>query len=207
MEFDSQVLAFVVVAALLTITPGVDTLLVLKNAGQEGLKAGLYTTLGICSGLFVHAVLSAIGLSVFFLESAMAFAALKFLGACYLAWMGVQSIRLAVRGSAIKAANNATVFSSPLLQGFISNVLNPKVIAFYLALLPQFLSPGDPVLVKSLFLASLHWIMGMLWLATLSFAVGRGRNFFSQAKFRTALHGMAGRLLIGLAGRLATLER
>jgi threonine/homoserine/homoserine lactone efflux protein len=116
------------------------------------------TTLGICLGLFVHATLSALGVSVILLHSATAFHLVKFAGACYLVWLGVQSLRGAVQGvsHAVDTEHGGITTMVSLqrcfLEGFLSNVLNPKVAVFYLAFLPQFIGPTDAVLQKSLLL-------------------------------------------------------
>src|SRR6266480_1425345 len=95
---DHGVLVFTGVAALLTVTPGADTFLVLRNVLRGGRTAGVVTTLGICCGLFVHATLSALGLSIVLMQSANAYLALKWAGALYLMWLGLGSIRDAIRG-------------------------------------------------------------------------------------------------------------
>src|SRR2546429_7151396 len=95
---DHRVLVFTGVAALLTITPGADTFLVLRNVLRGGRTAGVVTTRGICCGLFVHATLSALGLSIVLVQSANAYLALKWAGALYLMWLGLGSIRDAIRG-------------------------------------------------------------------------------------------------------------
>ncbi|HAZ88866.1 MAG TPA: threonine transporter RhtB, partial [Marinobacter adhaerens] len=84
--------AYLVAITLLTITPGVDTLLVMRNTGRGGLRDGCVTSVGICSGLFIHATLSALGISLLLVETAWAFSALKWAGACYLVWLGIGSL-------------------------------------------------------------------------------------------------------------------
>lgn len=90
---DPQILAFAATAALLTITPGADTMLVIRNVMARGPRAGLLTTVGTCYGLFIHATLSALGLSLILVRSATAFEVVKMIGAGYLVWLGVQSLR------------------------------------------------------------------------------------------------------------------
>jgi threonine/homoserine/homoserine lactone efflux protein len=169
MIIDHQIIAFAGIAALLTITPGQDTVLVIRNVMAQGQRAGLLTTFGICCGLFVHATLSAVGLSLILLKSATAFEVVKLLGAAYLIWLGARSLRQALRGS-----NRAFEKSIPkqrsangwpcFVQGFLTNILNPKVAVFYLAFLPQFIGPGDWVFGKSMLLALIHWVEGILLL-------------------------------------------
>jgi threonine/homoserine/homoserine lactone efflux protein len=208
---DSQVIAFTVVAAALTVTPGADTMLVIRNALGGGRRGGLATTAGICSGLFVHAALSALGLSLVLMHSAAAFHVLKIAGAGYLVWLGLQSLRSAVRGpvepvpGAVAPAGGLTA-RRYILEGLLSNVLNPKVAVFYLAFLPQFIAPTDPVFGRSLLLAGIHCAEGMLWLGALSFLLERTRRFIVKVTVRRWLDATCGAALIGLGARLA-LER
>ena len=96
---DSQIVAFTFAAAVLTVTPGQDTMLVVRNVLRGGRGAGVATTLGICAGLFMHATLSALGVSVILMHSATAFHFVQFAGACYLVWLGARSLSSAMRGA------------------------------------------------------------------------------------------------------------
>jgi RhtB (resistance to homoserine/threonine) family protein len=207
---DSQVLAFAVVAAFMTMLPGADTLLVVRNSLRGGRRDGLLTVAGICSGLFVHALLSALGLSVVLAHSAAAFTAMKIAGACYLAWLGIQSIRSSLRGTATAMPDHA-IANVPAVrcfsEGFLTNLLNPKVVVFYLALLPQFIEPGDPVLAKSLLLAAIHFAEGILWLGGVAWLVDRSRRFFMRPLLRRWLDAVCGACLIALGIRLALEHR
>ena len=204
---DSQVIAFSVVAAALTIAPGADTLLVVRNTRRGGRRDGLVTMAGICSGLYLHALLSALGISVILMHSATAFTALKIAGACYLVWLGVQSLRGAARRADLRPADAAArVDVAParcLREGFLTNVLNPKVAVFYLAFLPQFIAPTDPVLQKSLLLTAIHFAQGILWLGIIAFVVDRSRRYFLRPVIRRWMDAACGTLLVGLGLRLA----
>jgi threonine/homoserine/homoserine lactone efflux protein len=121
----------------------------------------------------------------------------------------VQSFRRAVRGvdypTGTAPCATPDVVSRPccFLEGFLSNVLNPKVAVFYLAFLPQFIGPTDSVLHKSLLLTGIHYIEGMLWLVAVSIAVDRTRRFFLQSIVHRWLDGVCGALLVGFGVRLA----
>ena len=209
---DSQVIAFTLAAAPLTIAPGADTILVIRNVLRGGRRDGVVTTFGICSGLFVHATLSALGVSMLLMHSATAFHLVKLAGAGYLVWLGLQSLRRAVHMPPPQGSLEA--MEPPrrrapqhcFLEGWLSNVLNPKTAVFYLAFLPQFIGPTEPVLTKSLLLAGIHSVEGIVWLVALSILLDHTRRFMLKSVVRRWLEGLCGVVLVGFGARLA-LER
>ncbi len=204
---DSQVLAFALAAAALTIAPGQDTMLVLRNVLRGGRRDGVATTFGICSGLFVHATLSALGVSVLLTRSATAFSVVKLAGACYLGWLGLQSLFRAARPSSPSEVLDQTAYVTKskhcFLEGLLSNVLNPNTAVFYLAFLPQFIKATDPVLQKSMILASIHFAEAILWLTILSFLSDAARQLVSRSAVRRWLDALCGSMLIVFGARLA----
>ncbi len=212
--FDAQVLAFIGVAFVLTITPGADTMLVLRSVLTRGQRAGLLATLGICSGLFIHATLSALGLSLILVQSATLFEGVKLLGAAYLIFLGSQSLWKALcqrpdastEQAQMQMATPGKSNQQSFIEGLLSNVLNPKVSVFYLAFLPQFINPHDPVLAKSLLLAGIHFVMGIIWLTLVAALVGRVRTLLVQPQVQRKLEAFTGAVLILFGARLA-LER
>jgi threonine/homoserine/homoserine lactone efflux protein len=210
MLFDSQVLAFAAVAAVLTVTPGADTFLVVRNVARGGAKGGLATTSGVTLGVFGHAALSALGVSVVLARSAEAFTALKLAGAAYLVWLGGRSLIAAfgpTTPSAVPDVRGDGARRSAFAEGLTTNLLNPKVAVFYLAFLPQFISAGDPVLAKSLLLAAIHAVEGLIWLGALSFALGGFGAWLARPVVRRGLDGTSGAVLCGFGARLALKER
>ena len=208
---DPQVLGFAVIAAVLTVTPGADTMLVIRNVIARGRGAGVMTTLGICTGVFMHAALSAVGLSVILLRSATVFETVKLAGAAYLVYLGAQSIRAGMgrlerNGRAEPQRGRSDWRPHSAVEGFVTNILNPKVAIFYIALLPQFIHPGDSVLAKSLLLAAIHWLEGVVWLTAVSLFVGRMREWIMDGRVRRAIEATSGGIMIALGLRLA-LER
>ena len=211
---DPQLWAFLLVATLLAVTPGADTLLVARNVLGRGRTAGLATIAGIAAGCVVHAALSAVGVSLILVRSAEAFQALKWGGAAYLIILGVQSIRGWWRVDAAAPKAGAT-YPAPtgsrrlrsFLEGLLTNVLNPKVGLFYLAFLPQFIRPGDPVLERSLLLGGLHIGIGVVWLSLLSLSLVRIRPLVEGRLWRARLEGASGAVLIALGIRLAAERR
>jgi RhtB (resistance to homoserine/threonine) family protein len=206
--FDARVLAFTGIAAILTLTPGADTMLVVRSALVRGRRAGLLTVLGIGSGLFIHATLSALGLSVILVRSARAFEIVKLAGALYLVFLGIQAIRSAARGKPIaeRTAEPAGARRA-YVEGLFTNVLNPKVAIFYLAFLPQFIGPGDPVLAKSILLASIHFVEGLVWLSLVTLFVARLRPVLAQPRVQRALESVTGLVFIAFGVKLAASRR
>jgi RhtB (resistance to homoserine/threonine) family protein len=202
---DPLFLAGLAVLALLTVSPGADMALVAKITLERGRRAALLATLGICSGLLVHATASALGLSVILATSAEAFTIVKLAGAAYLAYLGVQALRGSFRRDAPEVPSSRRR-ANPYVQGVFSNVLNPKVAVFYLTFLPQFMSPGDNVLVRSLAFAVAHSVMGIIWLSAYAYVLSRVSAVLGSSGVRRWLERVTGGVLIALGARLA-LER
>ena len=204
MSIDPRMYAFIGVAALLIILPGADMALVTKNVLTVGRRGAMLTIIGICAGCVIHATASALGLSAIIATSAMAFNVVKTLGAAYLVWIGIQSIRDAKRPAALpseKPSHRSGL--GPFLQGFLTNILNPKVAVFYLTFLPQFISPGEPVLKRSLLLASLHIVMGFIWLTAYAWFIDRVGAVLTRPRVKMWLERVTGGVLIALGARLA----
>jgi threonine/homoserine/homoserine lactone efflux protein len=182
---------------------------VVRNVIRGGRIDGVYTGLGVCSGLFVHATLSALGITVILLHSALLFGAVKMLGGLYLVWLGLVSLVGAWRrkdpdNPVSPAPSKAeTIFSRSYLEGLLSNVLNPKPALFYLAFFPQFISAGDPVLLKSIFLAGIQFVIGVLWLSTLSITLSALGTVVRRPAIARLLSGVTGCVLVGLGIKLA----
>lgn len=202
MTIDARVLAGLGVLVLLTISPGADMALIAKVTIARGRRAAFLTSLGICSGLLVHATASALGLSVILATSAEAFTVVKLAGAAYLAYLGVQSLRESFRDVPPTEAP-VTTARTAYVQGLMNNVLNPKVAVFYLTFLPQFIDPAGNVLAQSLAFAVAHGVMGIVWLSAYSYVLARLSAFFARGGVRRWLERITGAVLIGLGVRLA----
>jgi RhtB (resistance to homoserine/threonine) family protein len=196
-----QYLTFLLAILLLTLSPGVDTLLVLRNSARGGWRDGMLTTLGISSGLFVHATVSALGISVILLQSAWAFTLLKLAGAAYLLWLGFITLRSALRsGSALPTP--ALMQRQPLhvwrslREGLLSNVLNPKAVMFYMAFLPQFIDPTGSAVQQSLLMALVHFTLSMLWLCGLAVIADQARRRLRMPRLGRTLNALNGVLLM-----------
>ncbi|HEU0100542.1 MAG TPA: LysE family translocator [Allosphingosinicella sp.] len=159
---DPSLIAFALAAALLTVTPGLDTALVLRTAAAEGPRRALAASLGICLGCLAWGALVAAGLGILLQASELAYLALKWIGAAYLLYLGLRMIfapRPDEAGDETETAARANWF----LRGLLTNLLNPKVGAFYVSFLPQFVPAGASVPSATLLLAAIHAGLGLLW--------------------------------------------
>lgn len=201
-----ELLSFAAIALLLTISPGPDTFLVMGNTLGGGVRRGLATVAGITCGGAVHATVAAFGLAQILVYSAKAFFVMKTLGALYLLWLGITGLRSALKPAAatteLTAAAPAALGRS-WLQGMLTNVLNPKVAVFYLAFLPQFLHPGDPIAAKSALLVGIHYTIGLVWLSLVSVAVARLTPWLKKSGVRRTLDGVVATVMLGFGAKLA----
>jgi RhtB (resistance to homoserine/threonine) family protein len=201
---DPRLIAFMGVAAILIILPGADMALITRNTLALGRRRTMLTIVGICAGCVIHATASAFGLSAILATSAAAFNVMKTIGAAYLVWIGIQSIRSAGAPTAPPSTGPQKHQGvGPFLQGFLTNVLNPKVAIFYLTFLPQFIAPGEPVLRRSFLLAGVHIVMGFAWLTAYAWFVDRLGAILTRPRVKAWLERVTGGVLIALGARLA----
>ena len=203
--FDGRLLAFAGFATLLALTPGVDTLLVLRNTLRSGRRAGLRTIAGVTTGLCCHATAAVLGLSALLATSAVAFTVVKAVAAAYLLWLGVQAFRRA--GAEPDAPERLRGNGSPYRQGLLTNLLNPKVALFFLTVIPQFLRRGDDVPVRTLLYAVVFAGIGVLWLLLVTVAVGRLRVLVERPRVRRIVDRATGSVLVGFGVRVAVEAR
>lgn len=261
---DHEFLAFLGLAALLVVTPGPDTMLVVRNSLRVGARGGVATTLGCVSGLLVHVVCSGLGVSAVLVHSAGAFHVVRLVGAAYLVWLGVRALHGAWKGGPPGVpgapglpdtfdAHDASVervvvhaggvaagspsVSGPAhwrayravsrgmvrrawLEGFLSNVLNPKVAVFYLAVLPNVVAAGGMAaaagasgaaalggaFARACLFGGMQAVVAVLWFSFLSVSVHRARATLLRPGVQRPLEGCVGGLMVGFGLRLA-LER
>ena len=197
---------FLIAITILTITPGVDTVLVIRNTSRGGVVDGWVTSVAICSGLFVHASLSAIGISLILLQSAWLFLCLKYIGAAYLIWLGASSLRQAVAGTRLQVVETeagAFQILRSAREGLLSNLLNPKTIIFYMALLPQFIDPTANALLQSLGLAGIHFVLSVFWLGLVALLAHQMAQLITAGTFKQWLDSVLGLTLVGFGIGLA----
>ncbi|HSO19567.1 MAG TPA: LysE family translocator [Desulfosarcina sp.] len=188
---------FVMSCVLLNVTPGQDTMYIIGRSVAQGRRAGLLSAMGIMTGVLVHTLLAALGLSMILATSSLAFAAVKYAGAVYLVWIGIGFlIRRSDHTSPPHAPEGAFDAWKIFRQGVLTNVLNPKVALFFLSFLPQFVSPqADPVFLPFMALGLVFFTTGSIWCLLLA----SGASWLST---RIGSRGSAGRLLQRLTGAL-----
>ena len=208
----TTVLSFLVVALLGVLTPGLDTMLVLRTALLGGRRAGLMAVLGITVGCLTWGTASVLGLTAVLTASTVAYTVVRILGAAYLFWLGAVALWRTlprarrrtitsperVDGSAAPASGWAA-----LRAGLLTNLLNPKVGVFYISLLPQFLPAGGPSLGWGALLVGIHLTVGLLWMPSLVWMAGRARRLFAREPVRRWMERVTATVLIGLGVKLA----
>ena len=195
-------LAFAVFAAIVTITPGLDTMLVVRTAAVSGRTAAFAAAAGIMLGCLCWAVASALGITALVTASRLGYEILRWAGAAYLCYLGVRA--LLRRPSTVEGGASEPVRAGPAFRvGLTTNLLNPKVGAFYLSALPQFLPHGVAPLLASAALAMVHNVEGLIWFTGLVFLVGRAARVLSRPAVRRRLEQVAGVVFIGFGVRLA----
>ena len=208
----TALLAFTAAAGLLTVTPGPDTVLVLRTAAVEGARQARFAAFGICAGLFIWGTATSLGLTELLAVSRIAYNAVRIAGAGYLVYLG---IRMWVRkpelhfetgplsGAPSRNGNGGRLW---LVRGLLSNVLNPKVGVFYATLLPQFIPRGGSVIAYGFLFTLVHVAEGLLWLTLLTIAVGPLRSWLGRPTVTRGFDCGTGTVLIG-AGLALALER
>ncbi|MDP3745678.1 MAG: LysE family translocator [Phenylobacterium sp.] len=207
MSVVEALVAFTLAAGLLTLTPGLDTALILRTAAAEGPKRALLAMVGILAGCFVWGGLVAFGLGAVLAASTLAFTVLKWIGAAYLLWLGIGLIRRPRDGFEVGAAPAPSGGDTAWMRrGFLSNLLNPKMGVFYVSFLPQFLPLGVPAAPFMLLLTAIHVLLGVIWLGLLIAATQPLARALRQAAVVRWLDRVTGGVFIAFGLKLA-LER
>ena len=209
---------YFVSAFILTMTPGLDTVMVLNRSIAEGRRAGLLSALGVSLGLVAHTALAAFGLSMLLAQSELAFSVMKYCGAAYLCYLGFTTL-LASRGQGEPLAASLKVDKAArpaargngyyFLSALATNLLNPKVVLFFLAFFPQFISPGhmdDPV--PYFVLGLTNAMQTVIWFTGLSLGASllAGRLLHSRA-FKRWMDRCSGAVFFLMGVKLAFTER
>lgn len=214
----TTLLVFAGTCLLFAMIPGPDFALVLRQSLLHGKKAALASSVGIACGLIVHTTLSVAGLTAVIAHSSFLFACITYAGAAYLAYIGLRSLlarpakekqaagmaESGEEGGSEEAAQRGCTSRSAFVQGFLTNVLNPKAVIFFLTFLPQFVLPdADVAIPVQLLLLGLFMILTVgAWFITLSLMLSRLRRFFESETFRRRLERLTGIVFLGFSVKL-----
>lgn len=203
---------FLVASIIFVMTPGADTMLVLNKAMLRGRTAGWFTTIGVNIGVLIHTTFAAFGLSLFIAQSATLFAVVKYAGAAYLIWLGAKQIlpRAQTRPTRTNTEGTSrTGYRFHLLSGVMTNILNPKVILFFIAFFPQFIRPEslhNPI--PFILLGVVYAALGIIWFSILSvFASSAAERLMRTDRFRIWMDRFSGAVFILMGIKIALTEQ
>ncbi|MFJ7500627.1 LysE family translocator [Serratia grimesii] len=206
MSVMDALLAFSFAAVLLTLTPGLDTALVLRTATVEGRKQAVHAALGISVGCLIWGAAVAFGLGALIAVSEFAYDILKYCGAAYLTWLGINML-LRPRKQFAVAATSGKPASNWFLKGILGNALNPKVGIFYVSFLPQFIPQGHSPVIWTFALVSIHMAIGITWSMMLIGATRPLASLLQKEKVIRWLDRTTGMIFLLFAARLAFSKR
>ena len=199
--------AFVAAAGVLTITPGLDTALVLRTAATSNARQAALAGLGIVVGCFGWGVLVAMGLGALLMASQLAYAVLKWVGAAYLLWTGYKMLRYPRASFVVDDTGARGAGRSAFGTGLLTNLLNPKVGIFYVSFLPQFVPPGVSVAPYMLMLAAIHGVLGVIWFSCLISATQPISRFLRRPSIVKGCDRVTGGMFVAFGVGLALESR
>ncbi|ODN43517.1 LysE family translocator [Piscirickettsia litoralis] len=207
----ADILTFASLVFFLAIIPGPNALLILQTSLSQDKKQAYANIFGITLAFYIHASISAFGLSYLFSTSSLAFNILKWLGVAYLIWLGATNLHSALKtrlhtNTSISAEKQAKNLCNNFVKGLLTNLLNPKIILFYLAIFPQFVH-HSALLKDSLVLGSLHAFIVASWFILVVALAGQFKNRLNAPRSKSWLKGISGSLFIGFGIKLALLSR
>jgi len=207
---DPSTLAFLGVATVVVVVPGPDMALVTRNVIRYGRRGGQWTVFGVMTGIVGWGLAAAIGVAAILAASATAFAVVKLAGAIYLIGLGIATLRhLDAPLAAVDRSGAGAAAAGPRqlwLQGLLSAGLNPKLGVFFVTLLPPFVAPGDPAIVREAELAAIFAAVGLVWLLIFTELVARAADLLQRPRPLRVVRGLSGVVLVGLGLRVATSE-
>ncbi len=209
----TELAAFLGVAVVVIATPGPDTALTIRNTLLGGRRSGVFTAAGVALGQATWTLATAAGVAALLASSERLFTTLKLVGAAYLVWLGAQALADAARGGGLEAPRDPRTPARRLTgvialrQGLVSNLTNPKMAAFFPALLPQFVPDREGAFVIALALGVAFAAMTLAWLAAYAVAVAKAGDVLRRPRIRRALAAATGAVLVALGLRIATAER
>lgn len=209
----NEILAFTLISLLLVISPGPNSVLILKTVSGRGCQSGIENIFGLVLATFVHGALSILGLSALILQSAELFMLIKLIGAAYLFYLGAKTIygtlkskESTVKSSAIEEQHTDNRFHKNFIEGFFTQILNPKVSMFYLAAFPQFIDFGGSSYLPAFVLVSIHASIIFFWFLGLSVFISKVKSIASNNRLGLWVQRLSGGVLIFFSGLLVSQE-
>ncbi|WP_387407340.1 LysE family translocator [Priestia aryabhattai] len=195
---------FVITCVFLIILPGPDTAIMTKNTLTVGKQGGFKTMIGICCALSIHTLTAIVGLSAIIAKSALLFSIFKYIGAVYLLYLGIKSLwtlrNQETTETVVKIKYKNT---SSFKQGFLTNLLNPKIAVFFLTFLPQFVNPGSHTFMPFLILGMTYIVLTIVWYLFYIYLLNQISAFMKKPKTQKVIEGITGTILIGFGIKLA----
>jgi threonine/homoserine/homoserine lactone efflux protein len=196
---------FVIMCILLIILPGPDTAIATKNTLTVGRTGGFKTIFGTCCALLIHTLAAVVGLSAIIVKSATVFSIFKYVGAVYLVYLGAKTLWSLRNKKAVPemSADSKYEGKSCFKQGFLTNLLNPKVAVFFLTFLPQFVDSGINTFLPFLIMGITYTILTAVWFLFYIYLLNQIRAFMNKPKTQSVMEGITGTVLIGFGLKLA----
>lgn len=204
----SEIMTFIFVASLLVMSPGPNGALIAKTVPTSGRSAGFANVAGFVTAFYLHGALSVLGISILLVQSATAFAVVKYLGAAYLCWIGVKALYAAYKGDEttgkVAPAKRKRTLVNAYIEGLLTNALNPKVSMFYLAAFPQFITLGETTAAASFLLVFFHSMINAVWFGAMVLLFSRLTKVAGSGSFQRWLKGVTGVVFVSFGLKLAS---
>ncbi|MEH7385279.1 LysE family translocator [Bacillus sp. JJ1521] len=198
---------FVLMCIFLIILPGPDTAIATKNTVTVGKIGGLKTASGTCCALIIHTSAAVLGLSAIIVKSALLFSVFKYVGAVYLIYLGVKTLwglkKKEIAASIEMNTKSQFANTSCFKQGFLTNILNPKVAVFFLTFLPQFVDHGSNTFLPFLIMGITYTVLTAVWFILYVYLINQISAFMKKPKTQNIIEGVTGTILIGFGIKLA----
>lgn len=206
----SEILTFTFVASLLVMSPGPNGVLIAKTVPTSGRAAGFANVAGFVTAFYLHGTLAILGISIILVQSATAFAIVKYLGAAYLCWIGIKALIASFKGVATTAevapAKRQRTLLNAYIEGLLTNALNPKVSMFYLAAFPQFITIGETSAAASFLLVVIHSAINGMWFGSMVLLFSGLTAVTKNGTFQRWLKGVTGLVFMGFGLKLANFK-
>lgn len=209
----NELLTFTVISLLLVMSPGPNSVLILKTVSGRGYRSGIENILGLVSATFVHGAVSILGLSAVILQSAELFMLIKLVGASYLFYLGIKTIYNTLKTKPdiqknlhCKLKNKKDKFHKNFIEGFLTQILNPKVSMFYIAAFPQFIHFSSSHYSSAFILVAIHASIIFFWFLGLSIFISKVKSITGTSRLGVWVQRLSGSALVFFAGLIITQE-